>query len=129
MKITVNNCQIELTPEQLAQIDAEVKRNQTPPKPSKEERFWGLINETVLKIDKVKYPNSIFGFKGEEWWWEYDSKSGYLWLRWYFIWSIFESEYSLDYNDIQSFIKEQVETHFNCKCVTPMLKKWGLTPW
>lgn len=93
---------------------------ETPEKKSKEERFWELILQTnSIKIDKEKYPTSTFGFMGEKFLWEYDSKNGYLWLSWKLIWSVFETEYGLQYDDIQSFIKKEVEDHFKCKGVTP----------
>ena len=119
MKITVNNVEIELTQDQLKQIDAEVKKNQDSNKTTKEERFWELINETTLKIDKSKYPNLISGFKKNRCLWEYNIKNGYLYLSYDLIWSVFKNEYSMSYNEIQSFIKNEIETIFNCKSVIP----------
>src|SRR6185312_13406832 len=51
--------------------------------------------------------------------WEYNSKSGCLWLSYNNIWSVFEREYHMKYNEIRSFIKNEVETTFNCTDVTP----------
>jgi len=91
-----------------------------PEQISKELRFWGIINGLTLKIDKVKYPDTIFLFKDDICYIEYNTKNGYLWLKYSTIWSILEKEYSLKYEEIQSFIMNQVEEHFNCRGVTPL---------
>ena len=90
------------------------------PQKSKEERFWELILKTdSIKINKQKYPDSTFGFVGDKFLWQYDSKNQYLWLSYPLLWSVFKKEYNLKYEDIQSFIKFEVEEHFKCKGVTP----------
>jgi hypothetical protein len=88
-------------------------------KPTKEQRFWSLINGITLRVDLDKYSSSIFFFKDDSCVIEYNTKSGYLWLSYKDIWSIFEKEYHLKYDEVRSFIKNQVEEHFKCKGVTP----------
>ena len=87
---------------------------------TKEARFFDLCQGLILKIDKKKYPNSIFFFNSkDEFFFEYDSKSKYLWCSHSRIWSVFDSEYGLNYQQIQAFIKGAVEEHFKCKEITP----------
>ena len=89
-----------------------------PDKPSKEERLLQLLNGAVLRIDKHKYPNSTFLFRGDDFLAEYNSKNAILWLSYPRIWSVFESEYGMKHNDIQHFTMSMLEEHFKCKGVT-----------
>lgn len=129
MNITINGVSITLTSEQIQQIDAEIKKNQPASKPTPEERFWQLCNGLEIKIDLEKYPNTIFFFKGEDLWFEYEAETGYLWCRYLYVWSVFEKEYGMNYSKIKSLIKKQVENHFKCKEVTPIrLQRTGIHP-
>lgn len=84
------------------------------------ERFYELFfNFDSLKEDQKEYPNVIFAFKENKYYWDFNKKTGSLWLSYKFIWSKFENEYNLNYNDIQIFIKYLVEKHFNSKDATP----------
>ena len=73
---------------------------------------------------------------------EQDWKNEYLWCKTNVIWSFFEKEYSSNYNNIQSFIKELLEEHDKLNVLTPTLYSIGgsnaleehdklnvLTPW
>lgn len=81
--------------------------------------FDQLFLALQVKIDKDKYPNSIFFFNDDTIYMELDIKSRNLWCSYRYIWSIFEKEFSMEYNDIQLFIKSRVEEHFNSGPVTP----------
>ena len=110
--------------ERLTALEAEAKKLRTvigsEPKKSKEERFWELILRTdSVKMCKETYPNSIFGFRGEDFLWEYDSENRHLWLSYRLIWSVLEDEYSLQHHDIQAYIKTEVEQRFKTQAVTP----------
>ena len=122
MNVNVNGVSITLTEEQLKHIDAEVKKMNQPKRPTPAERFWQLCKGLTIKIDKEGYPDSVFFFKDDECQFEYDTANGHLWCRYSSIWSVFEKEYSMEYSEIQSLIKIQVEEHFKCKGVTPKNK-------
>lgn len=90
------------------------------PEKTKEERFLELIKgEYSVKYDPKAYPNSIFFFKDGKYFAEYDTKNRYLWLSYSKIWSVFKKEDGLSYSEIQSFVKNQVEKHFNLGNVIP----------
>ena len=93
-----------------------------PDKPSKEERLLQLLNGAVLRIDKEKYPNSTFLFRGDGFLAEYNSKNTTLWLSYPEIWFVFESEYGMKYNDIVAFTRGMVEEYFKCRGVTTNIK-------
>lgn len=119
MNITIQGVEITLTPDQLKQLDEAISKQNEPPKPTKEQRFWGLINGLSVKVDFEKYPDSIFFFNKEECWIDYDIKRATLWIRYDKIWSVFEREYQMVFDSIQTFIKHLVEEHFELKGVTP----------
>lgn len=89
------------------------------PEITKEQRFLELLNGCEIKIDKEKYPNSIFLFKNGEYYFEIENDR--LWCRHKYVWSVFENEFSMQYNEIQVFIKGMVEEHFKCKGLTPKI--------
>lgn len=97
------------------------------PEPSCEQRLWQLCQGLEFKIDPIYYPNRFFLFKGDEYYFEYDTVNGQLWCRWKYIWSVFENEYKMYYNGIQKLIKTQVEKHFKGVQVTPVIVPDGST--
>lgn len=109
--------------ERLDALEAEAKKLReiiNTPGITPEQRFWELILQTdSIKIDKEKYPDSTFGFIGEKFLWEYDSKSRILWLSYNMVWGVLEAEFELGYNEVQALVKKGVEEHFKCKGVTP----------
>ena len=82
-----------------------------------EARFLELIDGMTVKIDKDKYPNSIFFFKGDKCYFELGNSR--LWVRYVEMWEVFEVEFGMKYDEIQSFIKDQMEKHFRMRGVTP----------
>jgi len=70
-----------------------------------------------IKLDLKRYPNSIFFFKGERLWMEYDRRYKKLWCRGEFL-EVLERKNKLDYLEVQAFIKGQVEQHFKLKGIT-----------
>ena len=100
--------------ERIAALEAEIAELKKPEK-TVGQRFWELVSGTELKVDFETYPNRIFGFRGDEYVWEYDFENSYLWLRYSTVWSVLETEYSLDYNDVQVLVRSEVEEHFKCR--------------
>lgn len=93
---------------------------------TKEERFKELIEGIDINrpvVDFEKYPTSLFWFKGDKCYFEYDWKTQVFKVNWSLIWSIFEKEYGMKYIDIQAFIKVIVEEHFKLNGITPIV--WG----
>jgi len=90
------------------------------PEKTKEQRFFELFNGLQLKFDFEKYRDRLFFFRGDEVWLEYDLKDKYLWVS-HEKWEVFEDEYSMDYDETQTFIKNMVERYFNLKGVTPLI--------
>ena len=87
------------------------------PEITPKQRFLEILNGCEIKIDKEKYPNSVFLFKNGECYFEIENPI--IWCRYKHVWQIFENEFSMNYVDIQQFIKGQVEEHFKCKGLTP----------
>ena len=88
-----------------------------------EQRFLELIDGMTVKIDKDKYPDSTFFFKGDKYYLEIQKSR--LWVRYAEIWQVFKVEFGMQYDEIQSFIKDQMEQHFKMMGgVTPDRMTW-----
>jgi len=88
------------------------------PETTAKQRLLELLNGCEIKIDKEKYPDSVFFFKNEGYYFEIEKK--YLWCVYECVWKIFEIEFSMNYGQIQALIKDVVEEHFKCKGLTPV---------
>lgn len=89
---------------------------------SAKEFLLGVLgNELTIKIDREKYPNSVFYFKGKNCLLELQKSEDNinLWCNYNEIWNPISAKYSLDYALIQELIKETVEEHFKMRDVTP----------
>src|SRR5690606_17537227 len=110
-----------MTPEEkqkrIAALEAEIAELKKPEKTAGQ-RFWELVSATEVKFDFDRYPRTLFGFRDGEYLWEFDFRNNYLWLRYSTVWSVLENEYGLNYDDVQSLVKNEVESHFNCKEIT-----------
>ena len=121
MQIDVNGIKITLTDQQLKEIADQQKKSKT-----KEERFLDLISGIDVnqpKVDFEKYPNFLFWFdKDGKYICEYDWKNGDFWFSYRNDWSVFESEFSLNYLETKKFLNGMVEEHFKLKGVTTYLE-------
>lgn len=82
--------------------------------------FLYLINGYELKIDEIKYPDTIFCFVNNKIIFEYDKKNGELWINFTKIWFIFQSCFSLNNNEISKLLGCMVEEHFKLKILITM---------
>ncbi len=118
MEIKVNDVSITLTGEQLAQIDAELKKRNNII--SAEQRFLEMWNGCIQNFDFEKNPNRIFLLKNNGIWFQQDLKNDILWCDYNKVCSVFEKEYGMKYNEIQSFIKDILERRFKLGYLTPV---------
>jgi len=102
--------------QKIAELKAQISELE---KITPEERFLDLIDGMTVKIDKDKYPDSIFFFKGDKCYLELEKSR--LWVTYDEVWQVFEVEYGMAYGEIQAFIRDQVEQHFKMREVTPSL--------
>ena len=78
-----------------------------------------IFEGTHIKLDLKRYPNQVFFFKEDVFWMEYNWKNGYFGCRYEDFWEVLEREYHWGYDEVERFIKNQVEQHFKLKGVTP----------
>src|SRR5690606_25313552 len=118
-----------MTPEErqkrIAALEAEIAELKKAEKTAAQ-RFRELVSATEVKFDFDKYPNTIFGFRGDNYVWEFDFKNYYLWLRYEELWAVLAEEFGLAYDGVQSLVKNEVESHFNCKEITPFFWAQGV---
>jgi len=89
------------------------------PKKTKEEVFLEMINGLTIDTEtfKKERPNSKFFIKDKKCFLELEKSD--LWCDYDNIWSVFESQFDMNYKQIQGFIKDMVKEHLNMKGVTP----------
>ena len=87
---------------------------------SPENFFLDILSDMEIKIDKVKYPNSIFFFKNDEVWMEQDLKKDRFWCDYNKIWTIFKNKFGFNDNEISLLIKGQVEKRFKMRVSAPL---------
>lgn len=91
-------------------------------KVSAKSMFMDIIScGLVVKTDHEKYMNSVFFFENKKVLFEYDKKTKCFWCHKRLIWSILEFEYSLNFQEAKSLIKDMVEKHFRLIEVTPQI--------
>lgn len=79
------------------------------------ERFWEICSDLVIKVDARQYPNSIFYFKGDEYYFEITKKRFYLYFHRKRVLQVFQDEFPLSYNEIENLIKNEWEEHLKIK--------------
>ena len=106
--------------EEISQLELQLEKEKKDPKVFLLEI---LGNEITVKIDREKYPNSVFYFKGDSLLLEFEksASSSYLWCSYSKIWNPISNKFGLEYSEIQQLIKETVEDHFKMREATP----WG----
>ena len=96
--------------------------------------------DKMLNIDKLRYtyekpfldlmegmerkvhpgdPHRILWYKNNQWYFEQDEETGTLWCQINRVWSVFKTNYSPEYTDIQSIIRNLMERHYNLRGFTP----------
>ncbi len=83
-----------------------------------EDFFLSFVDECEIKLSK-KYIYSIFYVKNDLILFEQQIKNRHFYVRYDLIWSVFEMKYKFNHNDIQSFIKDRLETHVKLEDYTP----------
>ncbi|QIY92203.1 DUF342 domain-containing protein [Chryseobacterium gallinarum] len=112
--------------EEISQLEIQLEKEKNDPKLFLLELIG---NELTIKIDREKYPNSVFYFKGGACLLELEKSDGttYLWCNYSKFWNPISEKFSLGYAEIKILIKETVEEHFKMRDVTPALAA-GPTP-
>jgi hypothetical protein len=83
---------------------------------SKEERFLDLIQGLEKKEDNAEYPDSILYLKDGNL--IIKIKKDIAYIRYEGFWDVFETEYNMEYKDIQSFMNNMMEKYLDCIGVT-----------
>ena len=90
-----------------------------PEKPTAEQKFLDLWDGTTNVLNE-QYPQSIFLKKDNKVLFEQDLKNKLLLCDYYPIWSVFQTEYLMDYYQTQAFIKNILENHLNIRGLKPV---------
>ena len=89
----------------------------------KEQLFIDIIQDYVIKNDRVEYPFRIYLFKNDEYMFEYDWKNDTLYCSYHKVWSVFRDIFAMSYETWQQFITDRVETYFKFRPYTTFIRK------
>jgi hypothetical protein len=84
-----------------------------------EETFNEIWSGLSTRMDFDRFPNFLFFFKGDICNFELNLKTDILWCSYRHVWNIFYDKYSMEYGEIQEFIKRMVEQHLNKEIPIP----------
>src|SRR4030067_337405 len=79
-----------------------------------------MLDGCELKINEY-FPNSVFYIKDGIFLFEQNKKNSYLCVDYYLIWSVFESKYSMNHQQIQVFIKHTLKNPLKWKEFKPKM--------
>ena len=91
------------------------------------EKFLLFMLSLIKERRSTTYPNSIFYMKGDKVLFEFDTKGKVLWVHYSKIWSVFESKYGLEYQQIRALVKKVVENTLKLEGITPIAARDKLT--
>ena len=98
----------------------------------KELWFKSILDGLTVYLND-RYPDSVFYKKENEILFELcKSKNDdkiYFFVNYEKVWSVFYAKYKMKYDDIQLFIKEQVEKHLKLEGVTPLVFHYPTPLW
>ena len=80
-----------------------------------EKPFLELMEGMERRVDE---PHKTLWYKGDNWYFEQDEKTGRLWCQYYRVWSFFETNYSSKCSDIQLIIKSLMERHYKLRGIS-----------
>jgi hypothetical protein len=83
--------------------------------------IFSMLKKTIHEITDEK-GITLFRPEDNEWLVQLDYKNGYLWVRYSLIWKVFETKFSLNYNQIRDFIAGWVEANTEWRGLTPNQK-------
>lgn len=80
-----------------------------------EKRFLELMNQGLtLKIDSEKNGIKYYD-KNNNWVITICFESKIIWFNYYDFWSKFESEFSLNHQQVMNFLNDKIDRYLNCK--------------
>ena len=87
-------------------------------KPTKEEFIKNIVNNLTVRKEQGSY-STFYDYDGHTVF-EHEPKYNDLWVSWTYVWSILSNKYSMQYIDVQEFIKCNVVEPLNLGDVTPI---------
>ena len=86
-----------------------------------EKKFLELVAGGHWEEDQEKYPHCQFWFVDDKCMFEFgkqDGKNGRLWCRYDGFWSIFSSDFCMEWLEVRQFMMDMVEKHFKLRADT-----------
>ena len=83
--------------------------------------LFDIFNKMKVRVDPSCPGHVYYDVDGVETVFEQDFKNNRFWVSYNHIWSVFETRFSMNYSEIQSFINNMVEETLNWRGLTPAL--------
>ena len=119
-KLIIDGKEIDLPQELVDEIKGKLNCNKEK---EKEQFFLDCFNgcEILLKDGSVYYKKEGKVIM------EQDLKNGDFWFQYDKIWSVFETKYSMKYEEIQMFLKSMLDLHLKLSHKLPLKRKQNYT--
>jgi len=91
-----------------------------------EERYCYDIFTNLVEYYHPSYPNKKYYKHNNVLLFDYNLENGYFGCHYRKFWSILENEFSMNYQQVQSFVKLMVEEHIIKKDISPDVDEWGV---
>mgnify|MGYP001591996186 CR=1 FL=1 len=78
----------------------------------KEQLFIDLLQGLTIKVDLIGHPYKIYMLNEQQYMFEYDWQHNIFYCHYDRVWSLFETNYDIDYQSVHKFILNQVEKQF-----------------
>jgi hypothetical protein len=90
-----------------------------------EENFKEICNGLVIKTDFEEFPNSLFFFKENKFYFELFLPTEDLWCSFRNVWQIFYVKYGMGYAETRDLIKYHTQQYFGLRTVFPQIIEQG----
>ena len=87
-----------------------------------------IFNKMKVRVVPIVPGHVYYNVDGMGTVFEQDFENNYLWVSYSHIWEVFESRFSMNYSEIQLFIKSMVEETLEWKGLTPRWKLYTSDP-
>ena len=86
-------------------------------------KYLNIEYGDLTPYETDEYPNHIFFMKDGEVIFDYNKKNGWVYISNEKIWSLLESFFGLEYEEIQDLLKQWVEEHYKLRVRTTKVSR------
>jgi hypothetical protein len=118
----LNNEQWEYISEHWDKKESMLMDNMVLSENKKEQFLFDIMKDMERIVDKNN-SNIIWWKKNNRTYFKQDEKNKDLWCDYYLVWSVFYSEFDMNYDEIQALISNMMKKHYKLGYLTPQ-QQW-----